>query len=192
MIYQELRALDKNTLINLGFERIREDLKLDKTYTEVFDKVAVFANHYEIKIEFLNPIKFIPLHTEFYYDITVQLVQQTTSYSIYSNGTEKKNALETPFFIPTQESEQAIRFVMAAINRSEGRNENETRQEFLKDFDGELIIRDEKDHYNITRKSVWQESWYKINKKSGEIFDGGHGHMEPCPEKEEYRFIEIE
>jgi hypothetical protein len=191
MTYSQLRPLSKASLIEIGFEQIRESLKLDTSPTEIFDKISVFANDDEIHIEFENQIKFIPLNTEFYYDVTVQLVHSCISYSIYSNGEHEKNSLETNFFKPTAESENAIRFVMGVINRSEGRNENESRQEFLKDFEGDLVIRDAKDHYDITRTSEWQESWYKIDKTTGKIYDEGHAHLEPVSMEGENKLVEI-
>lgn len=42
-----------------------------------------------------------------------------------------------------------------------------------------MRILEKEDHYNISVVSETQESWYKIKKVTGEMFDEGHAHLEP-------------
>lgn len=48
-----------------------------------------------------------------------------------------------------------------------------------------MIIRDNKGFYKITMLSTHQESNYKIDKKTGNVYDSMHVHLIPPPDFED-------
>jgi hypothetical protein len=184
--YDEIRQLSKTDIIQLGLEYINDGRGNDSVNENMFDQIIVWANNESIYIKFSNPIKFIPINSEYYYDITVYILGGGMSYDIYANPHDYEgSSLDTPFFKSTPGSEEIIQFVIDAINQDAGLTIKEDKKRFLKDFEGDLIIRDCDDHYAITRTSTYQESWYKIRKQTGEIYDDGHAHLEPPPEEDD-------
>lgn len=51
----------------------------------------------------------------------------------------------------------------------------------LENFEDEMIIRENKEFDTVHVISSTQESWYKVKKTSGEIYDENHAHLEPVP-----------
>ncbi len=175
-------------MIQMGIRIIQEhiDAKID---INAFDRIMVKANTTRIMVEFSNPVKFIPFNSSHFYDVEVDIIGGGISYSIFSNPSDlESGSLTDPFYFMTKEAEQHIQFVIDALN---GENVQEDRKTFGQYMDGYLIIRDKEGHYQIERTSDYQESWYKIDKMSGEIYDAGHCHLEPYPDDEEDKYVEI-
>lgn len=176
----------------MGLDLINNNLlNTDPIDKNDFDQITVVANDETIRVILTNPIKYIPYNAEFYYDVTVDIIQESIWYDVYSNPSDYSGTHSTPFFKSTPESEQIIQLVIDSINQPHGLSAGEDRKSFLSNLDGYILIRDREDHYSIQVTSTYQESWYKINKSAGEIYDGGHAHLEPPPDDENDPFVEI-
>jgi hypothetical protein len=189
--FEEIRQLSRTDMVNIALEKARDHLDFNSANHLIFDKTVVLTDEKTIRVELINPIKYIPYNSEFFYDITIDIVTGAMWYDVYGNPSDHNGGLHTPFFTPTAESENIIQFVIDAINKDAGLSAGESKKSFLENFEGDLIIRDRKDYYAIRRISTYQESWYKIYKKTGEVTDGGHAHLEPSPDIDENPFTEI-
>jgi hypothetical protein len=128
-------------------------------------------------VSFTMPIKYVPLDTAAYYGVTVDLTNEFVYYSSLSNpegyydGTGKVG-----FYEPTEEDRKSIDFVAEAISRDSG---FDFRLEKPQD---EMVIYERDTHFTVTVTSRYQESFYKIEKETGRIYDEGHAHLVPPPE----------
>lgn len=188
----KIKKLNRDSIIQLGFSMVQKTAGSNITLKS-FDKITVFANKKSVIVSFFNPIKYVPSNSVYYYDISVDIIQKTSSYGPVSNpreyGSGKQNI---SFFVPTAESEKKILFVINAVNKNESAIAG-NKKSFLEKMDGSMIIRDYPDYYEIERVSEYNESWYKINKISGKIVDEGHAELIPPPKDENNKdeFIEI-
>ncbi len=187
---EKIKQLGRDHMIRMGLDRVKEhmDANID---INAFDRITVMANTTNIRVEFSNPIKFAPSNSSHFYDITVDIIDEGISYDIFSNPADFESELmDYPFFVMTVEADKHIQFVINALN---GEGIKEDRKTFGQDMEGYLLIRDHAGYYQIERNSKYQESWYKIDKVSGEIYDAGHAHLEPYPDEEEKadEFVEI-
>jgi hypothetical protein len=97
------------------------------------------------------------------------------------------------FYTSTVESERNIQFVIDAINKDDLNRVFEKKKDFIQSLNGNLIIRDSKGFFAIERVSEDQESYYKIDKISGKIYDVLHNQLVVLPriENEEDKLAEI-
>jgi hypothetical protein len=193
MTLQQLLHSGRSSIIQLALNLIQDHLSPEKIVdANHFDRIRVMTNGTGIRVELLNPIKYVPANSTHFYDINVDVMHNSFWYDITSNPPDREHdALKIPFFFPTEETEKHVQFVLNAINKDAGLAKVETKKEFIEQMDGSLVIRDHPEYYQIDRISDYQESWYKIHKITGEIYDDGHAHMEPAIMEEEDEWEEI-
>lgn len=180
---EEIIALGKDSIIQLALALMDDNVEIQN-----FSKIKVMTDGETVYVSFLNPIKYLPINSVFYYDFGVDLIKKVVSHGSISNGTVDAEK-EIPFYKETKEIKKNIQFVIDAINK-----ENEIGSIDLATFEDNMEIREYETYYSIQVVSEYQESSYKIEKKSGEIYDVEHAHLEPRPTFEgenEHVFLEI-
>ncbi|UXP30836.1 hypothetical protein N6H18_10775 [Reichenbachiella agarivorans] len=173
-------SLGKDSLVQMALELVDE-----KVGVEYFAKIRVMTDGREVYVSFQNPVKYLPMNSAYYFDLNVSLLDQVTSYGAVTNGIVR--AEEKPrFYQQTQETKENIQFVVDAINRSDA-----TGTINLADFKNEMTIREQKQYYDITVISAFQESSYKIEKTSGKLYNVEHAQLVPPPFEDERVLMEI-
>lgn len=151
-----------------------------------FETVDVYQNNKnEICVLFTNPVKYIPKNTSSYvYDLLVNLTAKSISYGPISNPKEfvEKTPEKVSLFKRTEQSEQAIQFVFQSINK---KCKQQSGNSCLtgSDINGSMIIREDSSYYAIERLSEFQESYFKVEKSTGRIFEETHNHLAKNPEE---------
>ncbi len=171
---EHLKKLSRDSLINLAIDLIDQPIQ-----KENFD-ITVMANQSDMVVSFRTPIKFVPQQSIHYYDIGVILTSNQTSYNSVANPQDFLSKNQTSIFLPTEEGTKHINFVIAAINES-----NEVGAVDRENFKDNMVIRDQDEFYDVLVISSNQESWYKIDKAKGNVFDYGHAHFAAYPFVEE-------
>ncbi|UXX78988.1 hypothetical protein N7E81_16665 [Reichenbachiella carrageenanivorans] len=167
---EEIIMLGKDSIVQLALALI--DKKIDP---QNFSSIKIMSNEEQVYVSFMNPIKYLPIKSAFYFDLGVAILEQTITYSPVFNGVDETQA-QIPFYIPTKEAEKNIQFVIEAINKS-----NEIDAFDPSSFDDDMIIREHENYYAIHVISETTESSYKIEKTSGNIYDMAHAHLAPPP-----------
>lgn len=166
---EEIIQQGKDSIVQMALELIDNEISAD-----YFTEIIVMASAKEVYVSFLTPVKYLPINSAYNFDIEVSLIEKGTTYLSYSNPTGyNEDKMELPFYKETDEGKKNIQFVIDAIKK---------RAPFdVSKFDGNMIIRENTDFYHINVLSNYEESWYKINKSTGGIFDEGHAHFEQPP-----------
>ncbi|WP_103069506.1 hypothetical protein [Aquimarina sediminis] len=180
---EETIQLGKDSIVRLALKLID-----DRADVKNFSKTKVMTNGEQVLVSFINPIKYLPKKTTLYFDVVINLLEKTASYNSISNpinGSDQKNI---PFYKQTEEIKKNIDFVIESMNVS-----HEVDPITIVNSENDMIIRENKNYYDITVISEFQESSYKIEKISGKIYDAQHAHLEPPPTEKNTKnmFIEI-
>lgn len=180
---EDLVDQGKESIVLLALKLIDDELTADH-----FTKIIVKASGKEVYVSFLTPIKYLPKNSAYNFDVEVSLIEGSSSYHNYSNPVEfDEDNMNLPFYKETEDGKKNIEFVIEAIKKWAPFD--------VSKFDGSMIIRDDIDFYDIMVESDYQQSWYKVRKSTGEIYDEGHAHFEQDPNFEgnhEEALIEIE
>jgi hypothetical protein len=178
---EKITRIGKDSIVKLALDLITEDVQLD-----YFTKVKVMTDDKEIYVFFSNPIKYLPVFSEYYFDVNVNIIDKSVIYFPVSNPPELDSDVSVSFVQHTEEEESHINFVIDAMNKS-----NEVGFLDKNTFDDDMVIREKDNYYEVTIVSEYQESWCKIEKTSGRIFDIGHAHLVPPPAEKKSGFEEI-
>ncbi|WP_282117326.1 hypothetical protein [Cellulophaga baltica] len=168
------------TLVNLGKDAIIQQAltALDQNASLTnFSTTSVQTNGKEVYVVFSNPVLYLPLNSIFKYTMGVHFTTGAQFSNTIANPEDFKPTTAIPIYQETATATEHIAFVVEAIP-----NLNVSD---LKDFEGSLIIREKEDYYAVHVVSEMQESWYKIKKDTGTMYDEGHAHLEPQPFSEE-------
>ncbi|GMN07673.1 hypothetical protein MTsPCn5_30620 [Croceitalea sp. MTPC5] len=185
---EEIVLLGKDAIIQLALKKIKEaGLSTDEGISIAnFTQIKVLTDGKEVWVSFSNPIKYLPKKTVFYFDIGVGLLEGTVSTNRVSNP-EDYDEKKIPFYKETKETKMNIQFVLEAINES-----GEVGEIDIANFEDNMIIREYENYYDLSIVSESQESYYKIEKTSGKIYDSEHAHLVPPPNTgDEDKFKEI-
>ena len=175
----EIIVQGKDSIVQLALNLVDEHVDV-----QYFSKVKVMTDGSKVYVSLRNLIKYLPMNTCFYFDLSVELIEKTISYGLVVNGKEEGSS--TTFYRKTPESTKRIQFVIDAINKSD-----EISSINIEAFDDDMIIREFEKYYVINVFSDYQESSYKIDKLSGEIYDVEHAHFEPLTFEGESEMVEV-
>ena len=179
---EEIFFLGKDSIVEFALDKVGRGVSIKN-----FNQIKVFTDGKEIWVSFVNPIKYLPQETVFYFDVAVGVLQQMVSMSPISNPLDY-NEKNISFYKETKETKMNVQFVLQAINKS-----NETDPIDIINFKDDMIIRAYESYYDISIVSEFQESSFKIEKVSGKIYDTEHNHLEqdPMEDEDKYEFKEI-
>lgn len=181
---QDILKLERDSIIRLGFSSIQPLLGENATIDQ-FDKIVVSANKKSVWVSFLYPIKYIPLYSVNYYDISVDIVGKQIVYGPLSNPLDYLPSQQNiSFCVPSADSEKNIQFVINAINKKASLTVEQNKKTFIENLNGTLTIRENKNYFAIESISETVEALYKIDKGSGKIYDEQYNPLVPPPEDE--------
>ena len=175
----EIIILGKDSIVQLALNLVDDSVGVQN-----FSRVSVMTNGSKVYVSLRNPVKFLPMNTCFYFDLSIELIEKTISYGSVVNSVEEGSS--TTFFRKTPESTKHVQFVVDVINKSE-----EIGSFDLETFDDDMIIREFETYYVINVYSDHQESSYKIDKLSAKIYDVEHAHFKSLALEDENEMIEI-
>ena len=178
---EKITKLGKSAIVQMALELIDKEVSIDN-----FTRSYVTTDGKEIFISLRNPIKYLSKESIFYFDVAVQLLGRTTSYGPMSNPATFNQESQISFYKETEEAKKHIQFITKSIN-----NSAEVGSIDIENFEDNMIIREAEKHYDIAIVSKFQESFYKIEKESGKIFDAEHAHLIPDPHGSKFIFKEI-
>ncbi|QXP53572.1 hypothetical protein [Cellulophaga sp. HaHa_2_1] len=167
-------------LVNLGKDAIIQQAltALDKKASlTTFSTNSVQTNGKEVYVVFSNPVLYLPQNSIFKYTMGVHLMTGALFSNTIANPEDFRPTTAIPIYQETATATEHIAFVVEAIPNLNASD--------LTNFEGSLIIREKEDHYAVRVVSEIQESWYKIKKDTGTMYDEGHAHLEPQPFSEE-------
>lgn len=177
----KLIKMGEDAIVSLALNSIGGNVSLDN-----FTSATVLSNGEEVYVSFRNQYKYLPINTIYYFEVGVNITTQTTYKNSVANPYDFTSERTIPYFNLTEDIKKHIDFVKQAIGNLEG-------------FEDEMVIRENEDYYAIEVVSESQESSYKIKKRTGEIYDEFHAHLEPIPfdvdDSEDFKeitFYEIE
>ncbi|WP_143470476.1 hypothetical protein [Labilibaculum filiforme] len=163
---EEIIQLGKDSIVQMAIDLLGEKMR-----AENFAEIKVLTNGKEVFVSFLNPIKYLPINSVFYCDAGVGLLGQSGSIESLANPEGYSINEPFPFYQPNEDTKRNIQFVLEAIDNMEASD--------VDNFEDEMIIRENEEYYDISVVSEYVESWYKIKKVTGEMYDVGHAHLEP-------------
>ncbi|MBU0729219.1 MAG: hypothetical protein KKE17_04475 [Proteobacteria bacterium] len=144
---------------------------------ENFDRIKVMVSEKAVIVFFNMSVRYVPFNGDFFYGVAVDLTRRTRSLGRLSNPRDTPKGERPIFYAPSKEFEQAISFVTKLVGKPA---DNAT-----------MDILDNSRYYDILVISEFQESSYKIDKATGQIFDERHNHLVPAKDIEEELFREI-
>ena len=172
--------LGKDSIIQLALKSINK-----KVSEKNFSKTKITTNGKDVFVSFRNPIKYLPINSIFYFDVLVNVSKKTVYKNPVANPLEYSDKKNIPFYKETENIKKHILFVIEAIN-----NMNISD---IDRFEDDMIICEHKAYYAINVISKFQESFYKIKKISGEIYNEEHAHLLAPPfemdDKEKFKNI---
>lgn len=175
---KEIIHLGKDSIVQLALDLIAKEASIQN-----FTKIKVKTNGKEVHVSLQNPIKYLPIKSIYYFDVGVSIFNKKINYNSISNGVFN-NKSNIQFYKRTRETDKIIQFIIESINKS-----NKVDKINIENFDNDMIIREYKNYYDITVISKLQESFYKIEKKSGKIYDPEHNNLIPSPEENDWKEI---
>ncbi len=141
-----------------------------------FDRIRVMAGKESVYVTFSMIFNFIPVKSAAYYGAYVNLTDRITSFSILKNPYDFSGTGKLQFYIPGRESEEAKTDIISVLG-----------EEMIDPFN----VYDHRKYYRIESDNEDVFYGFKINKKTGEIFDEFHEHLETEPDDEDEIFVEI-
>jgi len=167
---EKIIGLGKDAIVQLALELIDE-----RAGVQNFSKINVTTDGTTVYVSFLNPIKYLPMNSVFYFDFGVDLIEEVISSGPVSNGIVESGKTP-PIYKQSKETKLIIQFVIEAINESD-----EMSPIDVTNFEDEMTIREHENHYGIIVVSEVHESSFKIEKISGRIYDVVNAPIAPLP-----------
>ncbi|VXB62273.1 hypothetical protein [Maribacter litoralis] len=180
---KEIVKLGKDAIVKMALGMIDEDVSAQN-----FSRIKVMTNGETVQVSFRNPIKYLPVNSVFYSDFGVDVLKNVISYAKVSNENFNADDKISPYY-KTEEMENTIQFVIESINSSDNVGSID-----IASFEDDMTIRESKDYYDILVVSEFQESTYKIDKESGNVFDVNHAKLMSSPtfdNGQEKEFVEV-
>ena len=168
---KELVELGKDSIIQLALPLIDKKASLEN-----FTNLSIQTNGQEVYVAFSNPIMYLPINTIFYDNVGINLTENSIFKGSVANPIDFTTEKSIPYYIQTKYIKKNIEFVIQAIDSFDIAD--------IINFKSQMRILEKEDHYDISVVSETQESWYKIKKVTGEMYDEGHAHLEPEPYEE--------
>ena len=178
----EIVATGKDAIVQSALQLIGKGASVEN-----FTKIRVTTNGKKVIVSFNNPIKYLPQNTVFNFGAVVHLIEKATSYHPVSNPTDSYDEKEIPFYKQTEDIKKNTQFVIESINKN-----TNVGSINIENYEDDMIIREHENYYAIIVVSEVQESWYRIEKVSGKIYDIEHAHLEPSPLENDPKDIFIE
>lgn len=179
---EQIKELGRDSIIQMAVKLLDREVDINNLM------VRIYAGKTDINVRLITPIRYVPLNSRACYEAGVMIRQQLVSYNVFANPENYDAGNEVvAFYTPTEEDRKNLQFIVEAIKKNKGLDINIINDESITIFEN-------RDHYQVSLISTHQESYYKVRKVSGEIYDEEHATLVPPPQEEggEYeKFEEI-
>ena len=173
--------LSRAKVIAIAVEQIQSEQK--EFLPAQYNLIQVYKKNEVFKVYFTQSIKFVPENSEHYYDVFVEIGENSGSgYGILKNPHNYEAKTPTQFLKITPAIQKKIKFVIQAINKSkeigvipkEGLPEGYT-----------LEIYAQPQYYQIIADAPGIASRYQIDKKTGKVGAASHKEKMLTPKKQD-------
>lgn len=188
MDVKKIKKMERAAIIRMAGDEIKKSIDPDFE-AKNFDRVSVLAGKNEVLVSFSMSVRYVPWQSAFLYDASVIFSKQIMlSCGPVVNPENFKPGKEPVFFKPSPESWEATDFILDAVNRSK---EVGPLPDKKIPQGSVMTIYEHKGHYQVLMLSEHTESFYKVNRKTGQVYDASHNHLEAEPGggNENYREI---
>ncbi len=161
---EKVKQLGRDAIIDFAQqELIKNNINIDPNNY----KIRVMANSTTVFVSFHTPITYLPLNSQFYGDIGINIIEKQLSYGKISNPRDFKdyNRKNIPFYKHTEESKKIIYFVL------NGKNKDYDPSVEFEFFHDSMIVHEQETYYEVTVFSKYWEESYKVDKVSGKKYD---------------------
>lgn len=176
MTIPELRNLDRQGIIRVATKHIREDYLSFDPYN--FEHIRVMAGKETYQVTFQKAIVYLPMKSIYYTGVTISLMDGIALLESKSNPSEYYPDTDPEFYQSTDAHWKIIDFVLDAINRDAAIGSIPDKK---LDPGNIMTISENADYYQVDVLSEGMESFYKVNKSTGKIYDSWHAHLEQIP-----------
>jgi len=177
---KKIVALGKDSIIKNALTLIDKKARLEN-----FTNTSIQTNGTEINVVFSNSIIYLPNNSIFYVTANINLNTKAINKGTVANpiGFHTKNTI--PYYTQTEETKRNIEFVIKAIETSD-------KPDIIL-YGGMISIREKKEYYAVSVSTEDYESWCRVKKISGEVYNEGYAQLAPQPydKNEEEAFKEI-
>ncbi|MCK0129877.1 hypothetical protein MWU59_00010 [Flavobacteriaceae bacterium F08102] len=153
-------TLSRTVLIEQALQLV--DPPLDTSY---FHAVKVMASADEVFVSFENPIIYLPMKSEYYYEVLVDLTNEVVSYDSRSNPEDYTSPHPLTYFKMSPAHEKDVLFALNAVHKT-----NASLAAYYQSLNGTryLILPNEK-NIRVWMMSDYQEVEYEVDRTSGEV-----------------------
>jgi len=173
---RQLIELGKDSIMLRALALIDEEVSIEN-----FTHTYFQTNGEEVIVSLFNPIKYLPMNSIFYFDVHVNLTKETVTKDSWANPRTYQSKAAIPFYKPTAAIDKHLQFIIEAIDTMDMHD--------LDNFEDFMMIREHETYYETEVISETQESYYKIKKVSGELYDEMHGHIVQNPIKSDKKEV---
>jgi len=187
-VVDKIKQLGRDGIIKLAIQELaKNNINIDPNNY----KIRVMANKTTIFVSFHIPIKYLPLNSQFYGDIGVNIIEKQLSHSVLSNprDLESYDRKNISFYKQTEDAKKHLQFVLNSDNKNNNSIDIEKLEfEF---FEDDMVVREQLDHYEVNFVSKnWDES-YMVDKVSGKKYNIVTGTIAHPPRIEKGKYYEI-
>jgi len=163
-----IEKLSRTELVNLAVEKVKEDNpEFDPS---LFLRIRVFQRGKERRIEFSNPVEFVPLQTCAYYSATVYF-GKVESVGCQEACNPKDFQIEEPRFYQSTPADEAIITELLQIMGLPPPQEI--------DPDETIMIYDGTDSYEITIRTKYGVAELELDKETKQVEEKKHRELIP-------------
>lgn len=149
-------------------------------------EVTVLVNSEEMKVLYKLPsIVILPLNTRFYGNLAGDVLNDRFTMEVLANPSDFDGPIQYYPEFPEYEMLEQMDFVIEAINTVRGEGSFSRHN-----FEGQMEIRENTNFYAITNRSGASVSYFKVEKKTGRLYDERHRQVKLPPQLED-KFVEI-
>jgi hypothetical protein len=181
-------ALNRDSLIQIAKNELLPIIEKKGGDSTIFNPriytIRVFANTSSIIVRFILKVKYVPINSNYYGAMFIELKSKTLSIESLTNSENKKE--NTLFYTRSPLEYQEVKYVINVIQKW-GEFGDILQEAFNDDFN----IYEQSEYYKVIIQSVAYYSSFKIRKEGGEIYDDYSEQLEPDSENEIDPLIEI-
>jgi hypothetical protein len=155
-----VEKLLKADLVKLAADKLKED---DPSFEPAkFSRVRAFQRGNERRVEFSNPVEFVPLNTCAYYAATYHVGEIESTACKQASNPDGFKSKHPRFYQPTADDERVVADILRAMK--------------FQDLDpGDVVtIYDRKSHYEVIHRTTCGIVYFEFDKKSKKFEETKH------------------
>jgi hypothetical protein len=162
---EELKRLPKEELIKMAVQKTGDSA----FHFHRFTMIRVWANKNDIDVEFGHLVEYQPRKKNYWYSVTVPLIQGTATKRISGKSVRKLSPSEierVPLYDPS-DYEIELRFILKNINNSEVKGIDKSSD--ISSNNSKMIISEELNYYKVIIESKLTHTGFRLKKGTGKV-----------------------